>query len=74
MFDISRITNRIWLNQKPFGEFFYADFYDDKIFGNLTFFEYFFLSEFYEYFRKYLRPRKVQTAQILDKGVIFHEK
>ena len=30
-----RIINRIWLNQKVF----YADFNDDKFFGNITFFE-----------------------------------
>ena len=40
----------------------------------LHFLRYSFLSEFYEYFRQYLRPRKVKAAQILDFGVIFNEK
>ena len=40
----------------------------------LHFLRYFCLSEFYEYFRQYLHPRKVWAAQILDLGVIFNEK
>jgi len=39
MTDISRITNRIWLNQKTGWGAFNADFSDDKIFENFTFFE-----------------------------------
>ena len=40
----------------------------------LHFLRYVSLIEFYEYFRQYLRPSKVQAAQILDLGIIFNEE